>query len=184
MLDFRVVIAACIAGVVILLGGIGLLASFRIAQEPARPASRIVERPRLESNASLPVVVETPATKRAPVAVAAPAPESQPIEAVAPAQAQPAPVEITGAIAPKPAPAIPAPATPAAVSPTPAIPAPAAAELPTRETVEQPHATAGLPPRTVTAKKTPRRPRPAAPAPTPAGPINPFSALFGGFTNQ
>jgi hypothetical protein len=74
MLDFRVVIAACIAGVVILFGGIGLVASFKTAHEPVRPASRIVERPRIEPNASLPVVIETPTVKPAPLAGAAPPP--------------------------------------------------------------------------------------------------------------
>ena len=155
MLDFRVVIAACIAGVVILFGGIGLVASFKIAHEPAaRPANRIVERPRVEPNASRPVVIETPAVKPAPVAVAAPA-------------APPAAIEITGTIAPKPAPAIPTPAIPAAIAPAATGP------------VENPAAVADLPVTTKsTAKTGPRRPRPA---PAPAGPTNPFSAIFGGF---
>ena len=205
MLDFRVVIAACIAGVVILFGGFGLVASFNIAREPVRPASRIVERPRIEPNASLPVVIETPAVKPAqapdvvrtpeplpvpvPVIVSEPAPVVPPVEARAPAPAlvQPAPVETTGAIAPKPARAIPAPAIPAAISPAPANPAPtrpapATADLPTTLPVEHPQATSGLPPSRAVAKKTPRRPRPAAPPA--AAPTNPFSAIFGGFTNQ
>ncbi len=199
MLDFRVVIAACIAGVVILLGGIGLVASFKIAHEPvARPANRIVERPRIEPNGSRPVVIETPAVKPAPareavrapepapapapapvpvvVPAPAPAPVAPPVEARAPAP--PAAIEITGTIAPRsapigPAPAIPAPAIPAAIAP-----APSAADLPTTVPVEHPQATADLPPSRGTAKKTPRRPRPAAPA---HGPTNPFSAIFGGF---
>jgi len=221
MLDFRVVIAACIAGVVILFGGFGLVASFNIAREPVRPASRIVERPRIEPNASLPVVIETPAVKPAqapdvvrtpeplpipvPVIVPEPAPApvvppvearapepapvAPPVEARAPAPAlvQPAPVETTGAIAPKPVRAIPAPAIPAAISPAPANPAPtrpapATADLPTTLPVEHPQATSGLPPSRAVAKKTPRRPRPAAPPA--AAPTNPFSAIFGGFTNQ
>ena len=165
MLDFRVVIAACVAGIVILFGGIALVASFKIAHEPARPANRIVERPRVEPNASLPVVIETPAVKPAPVAVAAPPPAPAPAP-VAP----PAAIEITGTIPPKPAPAIPAPAFPAALAPA------------ATEPVENPRATADLPVNAKSdAKKTPRRPRPAAPAPVPT---NPFSAIFGGFTNQ
>jgi len=176
MLDFRVVIAACVAGIVILFGGIGLVASFKIAHEPAaRPANRIAERPRVESNASLPVVIETPAVKPAPVAVAAPepAPVAPPVEARAPAP--PAAIETTGTIAPRsmpvvPAPGIRAPAFPAAIAPA------------ATEPVENPAAMAGLPVNTKSAaKKGPRRPRPAAPAP---GPTNPFSAIFGGFTNQ
>ena len=161
MLDFRVVIAACVAGIVILFGGIALVASFKIAHEPARPASRLTERPRAEPNASLPVVIETPATKPAPVVVAVPAP-------VAP----PAAIEITGTIAPisapvRPAPEIRAPAIPAAIAPAATGP------------VEKPAAAIDRPVNTKSdAKKGPRRPRPAAPAP---GPTNPFSALFGGF---
>ena len=113
MLDFRVVIAACLAGVVILFGGFGLVASFRIAHDPAaRPANRISERPRVEPNASLPVVIETPATVRAPSKssrareVARPAePAPAPIPAPAPVPvAAPAPMP---ALAPAPAPVIP-----------------------------------------------------------------------------
>lgn len=171
MLDFRVVIAACIAGVVILFGGIGLVASLKIAHEPVRPANRIVERPRVESNASLPVVIETPAVKPAPpreamrppepapvpapvpVAAPEPAPVVPPVEALAPAPVVP-PVEITGTIAPA-------------------------------EPFENPRAAADLPVRAKSAaKKTPRRPRPAAPAPAPTGPFNPFAALFGGFNQN
>lgn len=157
MLDFRVVIAACVAGIVILFGGIGLVASFKIAHEPLRPANRIVERPRIEPNASRPVVIETPAAKPAPapVVVAAPEPVPEPVpvvplaEARAPAQAQPAPVEITGTIAPT-------------------------------EPVEKPAAVVDIPVDTKSAaKKGPRRPR----APAPASPSNPFSAIFGGFNN-
>lgn len=161
MLDFRVVIAACVAGIVILFGGIGLVALVKIAHEPVRPASRLTERPRAEPNASLPVVIETPAAKPAPVAVAAPAPVTPP-----------AAIEITGTISPvsapvRPAPEIRAPAIPAAIAPSATGP------------VEHPRATADLPLNTKSdAKKGPRRPRPAAPAP---GPTNPFSALFGGF---
>ncbi len=165
MLDFRVVIAACIAGVVILFGGIGLVVSFKTAHEPARPANRIVERPRVEPNASLPVVIETPAVKPAPVAAAAPVP---PVEARAPAP--PAAIETTGTIAPRieprSAPMGPAPAIPAAIAPAATGP------------VENPAAVAGLPVNTKSAaKKGPRRPRPA---PAPAGPTNPFGAIFGG----
>jgi hypothetical protein len=202
MLDFRVVIAACIAGVVILLGGIGLVASFKIAHEPVRPANRIVERPRIKPNASLPMIIETPATKPAPareavrvpepapilapipapVPVATPEPEpaavAPPVEAHAPVPAQPAPVEITGTIAPRPAPVSPAPAVPAALAPAATEPVEnpaAAANLPVR-------AKSALPARAKTAaKKTPQR-RPAATRP--AEPQNPFSAIFGGFTNQ
>jgi hypothetical protein len=194
MLDFRVVIAACIAGVVILFGGIGLVASLKTVHEPVRPANRIVERPRIEPNASQPVVIETPAAKPAPAQevvrppepalvptpVAAPVPEAAPI--VSPAEARAPAIETTGSIAPQPAPAIPAPAIPAAVGPARARPAPAPAALPTNVPVEHPQATAELPPSSATAKKTARRPRPAAPAP--AGPINPFSAIFGGFTQK
>jgi hypothetical protein len=208
MLDFRVVIAACVAGIVILFGGIGLVASVKIAHDPvARPANRIAERPRPESNASLPLVIETPAVKPAPareavrtpepaqvpapipapVPVAAPEPEpaavAPPVEARVPAQAQPAPVEITGTITPRSAPMgaapeIPAPAIPAAVAPA------------ATEPVENPMAVAGPPVRTksalpvrtkTAAKKTPQR-RPVAPRPV--EPQNPFSAIFGGFTNQ
>jgi hypothetical protein len=192
MLDFRVVIAACIAGVVILLGGIGLVASFKIAHEPVRPANRIVERPRIKPNASLPMIIETPATMPepapilapipAPVPVATPEPEpaavAPPVEAHAPVPAQPAPVEITGTIAPRPAPVSPAPAVPAALAPAATEPVEnpaAAANLPVR-------AKSALPARAKTAaKKTPQR-RPAATRP--AEPQNPFSAIFGGFTNQ
>lgn len=175
MLDFRVVIAACVAGVVILLGGIGLVASFRIAHEPVRPANRIVERPRVESNASLPVVIETPAVKPAPAREAvrtpepAPAPVALPVEARTPAP--PAAIEITGTIAPRSAPVGPAPEIRA-----PAIPAPLAPAV--TGPVENPAAVADLPASKSAAKQAPRRPRPA---PAPAGPTNPFAAIFGGF---
>jgi hypothetical protein len=164
MLDFRVVIAACVAGIVILFGGIGLVASVKIAHESVRPASRLTEHPRAEPNASLPVVIETPAAKVAPVVVAAPAPIAPPVA-----------IEITGTIPPvsapvRPAPEIRAPAIPVAIAPAATGP------------VENPRATADLPVNSKSdAKKTPRRPRPTAPAP---GPTNPFSAIFGGFTNQ
>jgi hypothetical protein len=175
MLDFRVVIAACVAGIVILFGGIGLVASFKIAHEPAvRPANRLTDRPHPEPNASRPVVIETPAVKPAPVAIAAPEPTPvSPVEARAPAP--PAAIETTGTIAPRSAPIrlapeIRAPAFPAALAPA------------ATEPVENPAAVAGLPVNTKSAaKKGPRRPRPAAPAP---GPSNPFSAIFGGFNNQ
>lgn len=171
MLDFRVVIAACIAGVVILFGGIGLVASFKTAHEPVRPASRITEHPRVEPNASLPVVIETPALKPAPLAVAAPppVPVAPPVEARAPA-APPAAIEITGTIAPRSAPVSPAPAIPAAIAPAPVIP----------ERVESPppEAAPRVNPKSA-AKQGPRRPRPVAPRP--AEQQDPFSALFGGF---
>ncbi len=172
MLDFRVVIAACIAGVVILFGGIGLVASFKTAHEPVRPASRIVERPRVEPNASLPVVIETPAVKPAPLAVAAPppAPVAPPVEARAPA-APPAAIEITGTIAPQPAPVSPA------SRPAPAIPAAIAPAQSITERVENPAANLPVNPKSA-AKQGPRRPRAA---PRPAEQQNPFSALFGGF---
>lgn len=180
MLDFRVVIAACVAGIVILFGGIGLVASFKTAHEPAvRPANRVAERPRVEPNASLPVVIETPAVKPAPVVVAVPEPVAVAVpEPVAP----PAAIETTGTIAPRsvpmgPALAIPVPAIPAAVAPA------------ATEPVENPAATTDLPVRTKSvlrvrtksaARKTPRRPRPVWSRP--AEPQNPFSAIFGGFS--
>lgn len=195
MLDFRVVIAACVAGIVILFGGIGLVASFKIAHEPAaRPANRIVERPRIEPNASLPVVIETPAAKRAPkreavrppepapapvpVAAPAPAPEAPPAEALAPAP--PAAIETTGTIAPRSAPmesapAVPAPAIPAAIAPAAIEPV----ENPAAVTDLPVDTKSALPVRTKSAaKKTPRRPRPVAPRP--AEQQFPFSAIFGG----
>jgi hypothetical protein len=170
MLDFRVVIAACVAGIVILFGGIGLVASFRIAHDPAaRPANRIADRPRIEPNASLPVVIETPAVKPAPVAIAAPAPVAPPAEARAPAPAQPAVIETTGTIAPRSAPMSPAPAFPAALAPAASGP------------IENPAATADLPVTTKSAaKKGPRRPRAL---PRTMEQPNPFGAIFGNFNN-
>jgi hypothetical protein len=173
MLDFRVVIAACVAGIVILFGGIGLLASFKIAHEPVRPEARIVERPRVAPNASLPVVIETPALKPAPAREAVRTPEPAPVPVAAPTPAPvapPAAIETTGTITPRstpvnPARAIRAPAFPAALAP--AVTGP----------VENPAATADLPASKSAAKKGPRRPRAA---PRPAEPQNPFSAIFGG----
>jgi hypothetical protein len=183
MLDLRVVIAACVASIGILVLGIGLLVSFRAAREPTDSLVqnvRIRESPRVVPSASraalpAPVIVPTqpaslpaaepsapvvvPALSPEPLAAAAPEPEarnavSAPVAAPAIETAAPAEVVTTGALPEQ-------PAEPAAV-PVPES-RPAISALPKEKTA--------------TNQKSLRRRTRAEPPPA----ADPFSAFFSVF---